>query len=407
MTARTFTITHASEPTQLRWPNLCTIKAGMNDRQTSKYELLSILKSAANVGSQSISAKSRKAHFDNIALERIRYFEQEECPRIISTSGCNADNNEIRQYIPKKDTQDWQRISITYTNWTPVFIETHKLVPMVLLEMIVAERSTVEDQEDTEHNNSAREDVTTLKGTVRVRNHSYHKQVSIRYTLNDWQSYSSVAGYYTRSISPLYDEFAFDLDIPLTLSTDHQATISMQVELAVQYCFNGREFWDNNNSRNYKLFVTRHPTIPKKPAVVYPKTIKRPNSATSLFTSSTTTPPQPPPVPEVTKQSPAHDPEPPSDSSNSNIISYPSYNKNNVLRKKHFMQEISLETLCSSKPKHSGIRHISKPCNYSSLMTEVPPAGDSPIDGDQSQTWVKKYCYHGQQLSRHRPSILM
>ncbi|KAI8584630.1 hypothetical protein K450DRAFT_267292 [Umbelopsis ramanniana AG] len=404
MTARTVTISHAPEPTQLLWPNICTRKPGSNDLLTGTNGLLSILKSTGHVGGQPIPAKSRKAHFDNIALERIRYFEQEECPIIISTVGSNADNNEIRQYIPKKDTQHWQRISITYTNWTPLSIETHRLAPMVLLEMILAERPSSEDQEDTEHNNDAREDVTRLKGTVRVRNQSYHKQVSIRYTLNDWQSFGTVNGYYTRSISPLYDEFSFDLDIPLTLSSDHQATISTQVEMAVQYCFNGREFWDNNNSRNYKLFVTRHPTVPKKPSVVYPKTIKRPHSATSLFTSTQ----PPPPVAELTKQSAAHDSEPPTDSSNNNnIISYPSYNKNNVLLKKHFMQEVSLETLCSAKPKHSGIRHISKPCNYATLLTDAPPAVAPTVSDSLSQTWVKKYSYHGQQLTRHRPSILL
>jgi hypothetical protein len=254
MTARTITLIHAPESTKLLWPNICTTKPAKNDLLVGKNGLLSILKSTANLGSQSIPVKSRKAHFDNIALERIRYFDQEESPRIISTIGCNADNNEIRQYVPKKDTQDWQHISITYTNWTPLSIETHKLAPMVLLEMILAERPNSEDQEeDTEHNNDAREDVTRLKGTVRVRNQSYRKQVSIRFTQNDWQSFGTVDGHFTRSISPLYDEFAFDLDIPLTLSSDHQATISTQVELAVQYCFNGREFWDNNNSRNYKV----------------------------------------------------------------------------------------------------------------------------------------------------------
>ncbi|KAI9289942.1 putative phosphatase regulatory subunit-domain-containing protein [Umbelopsis sp. AD052] len=400
MTARTVTLTHTPDSKQRLRSNICTRKPGMNDLLAGTHGLLSILKSTARLGGQPIPAKSRKAHFDNIALERIRYFEQEESPRAISTIGCHTDNNEIRQYIPKKDTQHWQRISITYTNWTPLSIETHRLAPMVLLEMILAERPSSEDQEDTEQNDDAREDVTRLKGSVRVRNQSFHKQVSVRYTLNDWQSFGTVNAYYTRSISPLYDEFAFDLDIPLSLSSEHQATISTQVELAVQYRFNGREFWDNNSSRNYKLFVTRHPTVPKKSTVVYPKTIKRPHSATSIFTST----PQPP-AELTSKQSAAHDSEPPTDSSN--IISYPSYNKNNVLLKKHFMQEVSLETLSSAKPKHSGIRHISKPCNYATLLTDTPPAVAPTVSDSLSQTWVKKYSYHGQQLTRHRPSILL
>src|ERR1700730_10052144 len=84
----------------------------------------------------------------------------------------------------------------------------------------------------------------------------------------------------------------------------------------------------------WQVFVTRHPTVPKKPIVVYPKTIRRPSSAKSFFissASSTTTKQND----KVTKQPTAHDPDTPSDSSNT--ISYPTYNKQTVLRNKHFM----------------------------------------------------------------------
>jgi hypothetical protein len=223
---------------------------------------LSILKQQRPIlGAKSISqpaiaaaapVKSRKAHFDNIALERIRYFEQDDCPRTVSTIGCHTDNNEVRQYIPKKDTQHWQRVSIIYTNWTPASIETHHLAPMVLLDTIGYDQSAT-DQDTDQGDYNACEGVTKLQGTVRVRNQSYQKQVSIRYTLDNWRSFTCADAFYTRSISPLYDEFSFELDLVLSQSSDHQATISSQVDLAVQYCFNGREFWDNNNGKNYQV----------------------------------------------------------------------------------------------------------------------------------------------------------
>ncbi|GAB5585278.1 hypothetical protein Unana1_00178 [Umbelopsis nana] len=416
MTARSKLHSYAivdGTPLQPLNPEIYTSKIPIDDsilqreHHRSDVPLSSILKRRVNGPSGqpipgSPIAKFRKAHFDNISLERIRYFEQDECPRTVSTIGCHADNNEVRQYIPKKNTHHWQRISITFTNWTPPSIERYHLAPMVLLETIVGERLS---QDDIEDGNDPWADVTKLHGTVRVRNQSYHKQVSIRYTVDHWRSFHCVDAQYTRSISPLYDAFAFELDISLRLSSDHQATTSAQVDLAVQYCCNGREFWDNNHGQNYQVFVTRHPTVPKKPIVVYPKTIRRPRSATSLFissASSTTTKQND----KVTKQPTAHDPDTPSDSSNT--ISYPTYNKQTVLRNKHFMQEISLESLCSSKPKHSGIRHISKPCNYATLIAETTATAiDSPTDDGLSQTLVKKYCHHGQQLARHRPSILL
>lgn len=187
----------------------------------------------------------KRAQFDNISLERIRYFYQVDCPRAVSTTGSHQDNNEIRQYIPKKHTQDWQKISITYTNWSPPTVETHKLAPMVLLETIVPDSAQEDDH--------TCEDATKLHGIVRVRNQSFEKQVVVRYTTDAWGTQSSANAYYVQSISPLYDEFAFDLDIAISLSSDHQATSSSQVDVAIQYNFENREFWDNNHGLNYQV----------------------------------------------------------------------------------------------------------------------------------------------------------
>jgi hypothetical protein len=123
---------------------------------------------------------------------------------------------------------------------------------MVLLDNIGYDLSAT-DQDTDQGDYNACEGVTKLQGTVRVRNQSYQKQVSIRYTLDNWRSFTCADAFYTRSISPLYDEFSFELDLVLSQSSDHQATISSQVDLAVQYCFNGREFWDNNNGKNYQV----------------------------------------------------------------------------------------------------------------------------------------------------------
>lgn len=268
MTARSKLHSYAivdATPLQPLNPEIHTSKIPIDDsilqrkHHRSDVPLSSILKRRVNGPSGqpipgSPIAKFRKAHFDNISLERIRYFEQDECPRTVSTIGCHADNNEVRQYIPKKNTHHWQRVSITFTNWTPPSIERHHLAPMVLLETIVGERLS---QDDIEDGNDPWADVTKLHGTVRVRNQSYHKQVSIRYTVDHWRSFHCVDAQYTRSISPLYDAFAFELDISLRLSSDHQATTSAQVDLAVQYCCNGREFWDNNHGQNYQVIEAK------------------------------------------------------------------------------------------------------------------------------------------------------
>ncbi|KAM3579454.1 hypothetical protein VKS41_007913 [Umbelopsis sp. WA50703] len=263
---------------------------------------------------------------------------------------------------------------------------------MVLLETIVPDSAQEDDH------NTAYEDVTKLHGIVRVRNQSYEKQVVVRYTTDAWGSYSCVNAYYVQSISPLYDEFAFDLDIAISLSSDHQATSSSQVDVAIHYKFEHREFWDNNHGQNYQLLVTRHPTVPRKPAVVYPKTIKRPPSATMLCTPSST----PPSNNASTHDQNVTDTAAPA-------ISYPTYTKQDMVRTKHFMQEIPLDNLCSTKPKHSSIRHISKPCNYANLLAETTAAtASSPShnEDDLTQTLIKKYSSHGQ-FTRQRPTLLL
>ncbi|KAJ2960207.1 hypothetical protein NQZ79_g4412 [Umbelopsis isabellina] len=362
------------------------------DNFISRVDTLSIRSALVRNNQQRTPPIAKRAQFDNIALERIRYFYQVDCPRAVSTTGSHQDNNEIRQYIPKKDTQDWQKISITYTNWSPPTVETHKLAPMVLLETIVPDSA----QED-DHNNAC-EDTTKLHGIVRVRNQCFEKQVVVRYTTDAWGTYSSTNAYYVQSISPLYDEFAFDLDIAISLSSDHQATSSSQVDVAIQYNFENREFWDNNHGQNYQLLVTRHPTVPRKPTVVYPKTIKRPPSATMLCTPSSD--------PSCNKGS-THDQNVTDNATPT--ISYPTYTKQDMVRTKHFMQEVPLDNLCSTKPKHASIRHISKPCNYANLMVQTTVStspSPSTNEDDLTQTLIKKYCSHGQ-LTRQRPTLLL
>uniref|UniRef100_A0A8D8WV43 Protein phosphatase 1 regulatory subunit n=1 Tax=Cacopsylla melanoneura TaxID=428564 RepID=A0A8D8WV43_9HEMI len=92
-----------------------------------------------------------------------------------------------------------------------------------------------------------KESESLVTGTVKVRNLSFHKQVIIRYSVNNWVSYSDVRCTYVPSATPssitiVYDTFAFQISIPKNV---------IQVEFCFAYRTEEGEFWDNNNGKNY------------------------------------------------------------------------------------------------------------------------------------------------------------
>jgi hypothetical protein len=95
-------------------------------------------------------------------------------------------------------------------------------------------------------------DGSTLVGVVAVRNVSFQKLVAVRFTLDDWKTTSETVAMYTRDSGVLssdsYDRFDFHLDL------SDVANIGKKVlQLCVRYSVNGRDYWDNNNSMNYRV----------------------------------------------------------------------------------------------------------------------------------------------------------
>ncbi|XP_069034554.1 protein phosphatase 1 regulatory subunit 3C-B-like [Embiotoca jacksoni] len=92
-----------------------------------------------------------------------------------------------------------------------------------------------------------------LRGTVRVRNISFQKDVRVRITFDSWQSYRDVPCKYMqkRFGGPQTDIFEFHISIPKVL--DAKKTI----EFCLIYLPGGQSkpFWDNNNGQNYSITV--------------------------------------------------------------------------------------------------------------------------------------------------------
>ena len=85
----------------------------------------------------------------------------------------------------------------------------------------------------------------TIIGSVRVRNLDFHKSVHIRYSLDNWRSYSDMmANYVENSCDGFSDKFTF-------LIFGNSLQIGQRIEMAIRFQAKGQQYWDNNYGQNY------------------------------------------------------------------------------------------------------------------------------------------------------------
>jgi len=90
----------------------------------------------------------------------------------------------------------------------------------------------------------------TLKGTIKSRSRGSEKLVFVRYSTNQWVSFSDHAAKFKESLAHnccAYDVFEFEIPLP------KNAIPGQRISLCIGYRCAGREYWDNNNGQNYSL----------------------------------------------------------------------------------------------------------------------------------------------------------
>ncbi|XP_029197970.1 protein phosphatase 1 regulatory subunit 3B-like [Acropora millepora] len=89
---------------------------------------------------------------------------------------------------------------------------------------------------------------STVNGSIKVRNLSYDKKITVRYTIDGWSSHQDVVAWYIQGLhTGLTDTFGFEIALPTMPIKD------CKLEFAICYRFRGIEFWDNNSGDNYRL----------------------------------------------------------------------------------------------------------------------------------------------------------
>ncbi|XP_022256842.1 glycogen-binding subunit 76A-like, partial [Limulus polyphemus] len=147
--------------------------------------------------------------------------------------------------IPQSAFSDLRRPQLSLSS--PYDIE---LVPNFTMPSLSSDfENRVREQTVSLHSVSTAD--TTVYGIVALMNLTFHKNVFIRYTVNNWNSHHDVnASYIQGSTDGEIDKFAFNIFAnPQDLSSQ-----SHSLDFAICYeTQDGREFWDNNNNLNYSL----------------------------------------------------------------------------------------------------------------------------------------------------------
>lgn len=118
------------------------------------------------------------------------------------------------------------------------------------------------DQENVSLENViVRESEHCLVGTIKVRNLAYDKEVVVRASTDSWKTLEDIyCTYVEQPGAPaliLYDTFRFRITLPLK---------SNVIEFCVRYRTDGKEYWDNNEGKN---FIVRKKLEPRAPAKRY------------------------------------------------------------------------------------------------------------------------------------------
>lgn len=94
-------------------------------------------------------------------------------------------------------------------------------------------------------------DLIQIEGYIIVKNFSFEKKITIRYTLTDWKTYSDIEGFFVNSIDSQFDRFMFTIRIDTSLLDNPSK--SNKIFFAIIYSYNNQIYWDNYYGKNYQF----------------------------------------------------------------------------------------------------------------------------------------------------------
>ncbi|KAI9486321.1 MAG: putative phosphatase regulatory subunit-domain-containing protein, partial [Benjaminiella poitrasii] len=174
---------------------------------------------------------------DNASLESVRLFLKSQMPK-----ACRSDPVCPKHYTYRLRLPNWLLTSPRGSG-----SNNGRIGNAVRMETIQLENNS------TTTTTTAATKTVTLTGSVQVANLAFEKHVVIRYTLDDWLTFKEIDADYQEPIAHsanTWDRFRFTIKIQAPCHNTHTT-----LYLAVHYTVAGREFWDNNDNKNYEVDV--------------------------------------------------------------------------------------------------------------------------------------------------------
>ncbi|KAG7844732.1 hypothetical protein KL941_003472 [Ogataea angusta] len=257
----------------------------------SKYELMSplvrkksgeLVKSSLKLNTLGGSSKSlpttptyKQVHFGGSIA--VKYFDEADKPNSISAGNSPFVSDDEYDSEFESDNDDYFGSQDTIYSVSKEYVECgsrrsiekfKKLIKVWDLNSDQFRKVSYRDQIDKEtpvflERCFLSVDKTELIGQIAVKNLSFQKSVTVRYTFNDWETAINMEASYVPDIPRLlrranYDRFVFKLSVPTLFSqfySSHQPLVDLNPYffLCVRYVSNNQVFWDNNYQRNYEL----------------------------------------------------------------------------------------------------------------------------------------------------------
>ncbi|KAL1921895.1 uncharacterized protein VTP21DRAFT_10537 [Calcarisporiella thermophila] len=169
------------------------------------------------------SADRKYVRFDEIQLERVRFFASGEQP--------DGLKEEERERVDLLDGE----LGVELDNFTAPTVAS--LDTPIMIEEVGLDGNRC------------------LRGLVLVRNFVYHKRIAIRYSLDRWRTVREVAACYDSSPSAEWDRFEFRIGV----------SRGQILTFAVRYEAEGRDpVWANNEGRDYCVRIMPKLLLAKK-----------------------------------------------------------------------------------------------------------------------------------------------
>ncbi|KZV75137.1 carbohydrate-binding module family 21 protein [Peniophora sp. CONT] len=194
----------------------------------------------------------KSVQFNETALESIRLYRPTGRPARLLISSAAASDTETETESDgihlQPATPPWAPLEMDFARSTPVGRTELPLGSSVLLESLSLPHATGPTV------------APILRGMVLVRNVSFEKEVTVRFTLDGWETISEVRATYAGHAAPeefhqdvvgeSWDRFRFSISLP--------DSPDRTLQLAVRYIAPGKgEWWDSNGGANYTVALRR------------------------------------------------------------------------------------------------------------------------------------------------------